>query len=59
MKYKNKFSFGRIIEGFVILPSFNVNWLTHENKQHYELQFSWLFWYVTYGNITSVIESFK
>lgn len=37
--------FGKIIEGFALLPSVDINWLWFAGKRHYSLQFAWLWWY--------------
>jgi hypothetical protein len=34
----------RIDEGFAILPSISLNWVTWHGERHYYLIFAWLFW---------------
>lgn len=58
MKYWG-ISCGKIIKGFSIFPSICVNWATLQvhNKlpgsynRYYDIQFAWLFWYFTIGQI--------
>lgn len=38
---------GRIFEGFSLLPAVSINWYRYNNKKHYYVQCSWLFWYIT------------
>ena len=39
--------FGKITEGFALLPSIDINWYTWKGKRHYYVQFVWLFWALT------------
>ena len=61
MKYLG-ISGGKIVEGFSILPSINLNWAVSysrkENKYHkiYDVQFSWLFWYFTIGQVKNWLK---
>ena len=63
MKYMG-ITFGRIIEGFCILPSISLLWATLNIKDklpgnyatYYDLQFSWLFWYFTIGQIKNKLK---
>ena len=63
MKYIG-ITFGRIIEGFCILPSITLLWATLNVKDklpgnyatYYDLQFSWLFWYFTIGQIRNKLK---
>lgn len=49
MKYLG-ISGGRIIEGFSIIPSININWMwVNDHTKIYDVQFAWLFWYFTIG----------
>jgi hypothetical protein len=58
MKYWG-ISYGKIIEGFCIFPSICVNWARLQVKdkisgnynRYYDIQFVWLFWYFTIGQI--------
>ena len=36
----------RIFEGFVFLPSINLNWYTWRGERHFYLSFAWLFWHL-------------
>lgn len=55
---------GRIVEGFQVLPSISVNWAIVQDKNKlpdnftriYDIQFSWLFWYFTIGQIGSWLK---
>lgn len=49
----------RIIEGFCILPSLNINWLTDKDgKRIYDIQFAWLFWFITTNNIGKKLKEY-
>ena len=58
MKYWG-IDYGRIIEGFCLLPSINLNWaIFQENNKlpgnynrYYDIQFAWLWWYFTIGQL--------
>lgn len=60
---KKYFSCGRLIEAFVILPGINYNWMrVYNNKKcsiSWELVFSWLFWYVSVGNVKINLEKMQ
>lgn len=53
---------GKLIESFVIFPSLNINWMTTswvktgEYKKIYDIQFTWLFWYISTGNISKYLK---
>lgn len=49
--------FGKIIEGFSILPSINVNWMRTDKKTYYDLQFTWMFWYIIVGQISKFLKT--
>ena len=52
-----KIKFGRIIEGFAILPNVNLSWITtSDNKKKYQFMIGLFFWYVTVGNLTSYLD---
>lgn len=51
-----KVKFGRIIEGFSLLPCININWIRVENKTYHDVQFAWLFWYITIGQISKYLS---
>ncbi len=63
MKYLG-ISFGKIIEGFCIFPTISVNWATFQehNKlpgnynRYYDIQFVWLSWYFTIGQIKNRLK---
>ena len=55
MKYWG-IDYGRIIEGFIFIPSINLSWATLENKKYYDIQFAWLYWYFTIGQIHNKIK---
>ena len=62
---KKYFSCGRLIEAFVILPGINYNWMnvyskySEEPELSWELVFSWLFWYISIGNVKINLEKMK
>lgn len=62
---KKYFSCGRLIEAFVVLPGINYNWMNVYNRSKrktelsWELVFSWLFWYVSIGNVKINLEKMK
>ena len=59
---KKYFTGGWIIEGFCILPSLNINWMTTnwvrtgEYRKIYDVQFSWFFWYISTTNISRYLK---
>lgn len=55
MKYWG-IDYGRIVEGFAFIPSINLSWATLENKKYYNIQFAWLYWYFTIGQIHNKIK---
>ena len=57
MKYLG-ISGGWIVEGFSILPSINVNWMTVREGKCYDVQFAWLFWYFTIGQIKNKLKEY-
>ena len=48
---------GWIVEGFCILPSININWMTTncaktgQYKRVFDIQLAWFFWYISTDNI--------
>lgn len=56
--------YGRIIEGFSVFPSISVSWATLQvinklpgnYKRYYDIQFAWLFWYVTFGQLKNKLK---
>lgn len=55
---KTTVKFGKLIEQFAILPAINICSMQASNKRLYDVQFAWLFWYVTIGKISSYVESY-
>ena len=63
MKYWG-ISCGKIVEGFDIFPTISVSWVTiqvdnkllEKYKRYYDIQFVWLFWYFTIGQIKNKLE---
>lgn len=51
------FTFGKILDGFSILPSINVNW-AEMNGRYYDVQFAWLWWYFTAGEIDKRLKEY-
>lgn len=50
---------GKIIEGFSLLPSISINWITFAGERHYSLQFSWLWWYLsTYKTPQEIVDKY-
>ena len=53
---------GKLIESFVIFPSLNINWMTTnwvktgEYRKIYDIQFAWLFWYISTNNISKYLK---
>jgi len=53
---------GKLIESFVIFPSLNINWMTTnwvktgEYRKIYDIQFTWLFWYISTNNISKYLK---
>lgn len=58
---------GKIIEGFSIFPSVSVNWarlqvndkLPGNYNRYYDIQFAWLWWYFTIGQIHNKIKEIR
>ena len=50
---KEYFSCGWLIECIAILPSISFNWMhhTYATPVSWELNFAWLFWYFSIGNV--------
>lgn len=55
MKYLG-ISGGRLIEAFVIIPTFDVTWMTLKDETYRDVRFIWLFWYVTVGQIKKKLK---
>jgi len=54
---KNYISGGWLIEAFVFLPSFDLNWMKLSNgKSAREFRITWLFWYVSFGNVKKKLK---
>ena len=50
---------GKIIEGFSLLSSISINWMTFAGERHYSLQFSWLWWYLsTYKTPQEIVDKY-
>ncbi len=62
---KKYFSCGRLVEAFAVLPFINLNWTnvyfknSKNPKLSWELTFSWLFWYVSVGNVKINLEKMQ
>lgn len=50
MKYISITS-GKIGDGFSFLPSINLIWMILTDGRYYDVQFAWLKWYFTIGQI--------
>ena len=44
-------TFGKFIDGFCIIPNVSLIWMTSYEGRYYNVQFSWLRWYFTIGQI--------
>lgn len=63
MKYWG-ISYGKIIEGFSVFPSISVNWATLKvsdklpgnYNRYYDIQFAWLWWYFTIGQLKNKLK---
>ena len=55
MKYLG-ISYGRLIESFGIIPNINICWMTLKDGRYWDVQFSWLFWYCTIGQIKKKLK---
>lgn len=57
-----KVKVGRLIECFCFFPSLNINWMTTnwvktgEYKKIYDIQFTWLLWYISTNNISKYLK---
>lgn len=38
---------GRLVESFCILPNLAINWRWFMGDLHFDIQFAWLFWYIS------------
>ena len=53
---------GKLVESFVIFPSLNINWMTTnwvrtgEYRKIYDIQFAWLFWYISTNKISKYLK---
>ena len=55
------FTCGKLIETFCILPSININWMRIIGKNfkytnRYDIQLSWLYWYVSTKNVRNYLD---
>ena len=48
---------GWLVESFCVLPGVNVYWITLGKKTYWDIQFIWLFWYMTIGQIGNKLKS--
>lgn len=55
MKYLG-ITYGKIIEGFSIIPNVNLLWITLKEGRYYDVQFSWLRWYFTIGQVNKKLK---
>ena len=44
-------TFGKFIDEFCIIPNVSLIWMTSYEGRYYNVQFSWLRWYFTIGQI--------
>lgn len=42
---------GKIVDGFVFLPSISLIWMILTDGRYYDVQFVWLKWYFMIGQI--------
>ena len=57
--FKDYFNYGHLIESFAILPSISYNWIQTSKGKVYEINFAWLFWYFTIGNVRKFLKNWK
>ena len=55
MKYLG-ITYGKIIEGFSIIPNVNLLWITLKEGRYYDVQFSWLRWYLNIGQVNKKLK---
>lgn len=55
MKYIG-ITFGKFIDGFSIIPNVSLIWMTLYEGRYYDVQFSWLSWYFTIGQIPKKLK---
>ena len=55
MKYFG-FSCGHLIESFCITPTIDVSWMGLRDGTYIDIRFAWLFWYITFGQITKKLK---
>ncbi len=52
MKYLR---FGKITEGFTIIPSITIYWMTLD-RRYYDVKFAWLKWFFTIGTVSAKLN---
>lgn len=55
MKYLG-FSTGKFVEGFNVLPGIDISWMTLKDGRFWDIRFSWLFWFITFGQIHNKLK---
>lgn len=53
---KNYVHGGHLIECCVLFPCINLNWMHLTSGKSYEVNISWLFWYLSIGNIRYTLK---
>ena len=50
----------RIIDGFCILPSLNINWMydAGTKKNIYDIQFAWFYWFISTHNVAKKLKEY-
>ena len=56
LKYVNC---GHLIESFAFIPSISLNWMKTTHGTAFEIQFTWLFWYINFGNVKVILDNWK
>lgn len=50
--------YGWLIENFCLFPSISINWMYNSDlKRIYDIQLSWLFWYISTDNIGKYLKT--
>lgn len=55
-KFKDYFDAGHLIDSCAILPSISYNWMRTTDGKVYEITFTWIFWYVSFGNVRITLK---
>jgi len=58
IKLKDYFSCGWLVECIAILPSISFNWMITKDGTSWELNFAWILWYFSIGNVKIRLKNY-